>query len=550
MKEKKAISLQILKRYPFAVNLSLAVIGAFLFTLAHPNVLFTTGISVFGYIAIVPFFLLIKRASIKSSALWGAFSGGLSYFLFNFWIIFSYPIAIYAMIIYYALQYALLFIFFKIIDVTHKKYSFFFNAVAWTAFEYLKSLMFLGYPYGILGYTQWTNPIVIRSAAIFGVWGISFMLVLCSAIIAQIIFSLYNDENFYKLQKIYIKQIFIWLLLFLTILGYGVFSNTDYSNYKTKKIALIQPNSDPWIGNIEIYKQNYEVLRDLSENAISKNKNIDLIVWPETAFIPRIKWHYKYARDTSYVELVRDLLNFLNKQSVPFLIGNDDAVSVATDYSDPESGRIDYNAALLFIPKKNVNPPNPQTYRKMHLVPFTEHFPYKKLFPRIYKFLSENDAHFWQKGEEYTVFEMDGLKFSTPICFEDCFGYISANFVKNGANLIVNITNDAWANSIVSQNQHLSMAVFRAVENKVPVVRAASSGQTVYIDPNGKIVALLEPFTENFLITDVPLLTHEHKTVYSLTGDLFAKIVLIIAIVILTSSIFKLIFKKTDISKN
>ncbi|MCX7657002.1 MAG: apolipoprotein N-acyltransferase, partial [Treponemataceae bacterium] len=156
-------------------------------------------------------------------------------------------------------------------------------------------------------------------------------------------------------------------------------------------------------------------------------------------------------------------------------------------------------------------------YRKIHLVPFTEHFPYKKQLPWVYEALRNADTHFWKKGTEYTVFESRGLRFATPICFEDTFGYFSREFVRRGAEIIVNLTNDAWAHSLACQMQHATMAVFRAIENRRSVVRATASGQTCAIDPNGKITAMAEPFTETYLIAAVPLVSE--ATLYTAWGD-------------------------------
>lgn len=533
---EKIGSIHLKKKSRFPLNLILAILGAFLFAASHPNILFTSGLSFLGYIALIPLFLLIKRIYIKTSFVWGGFTGVCLYFLFNFWIIFFHPAAIYIIIAYYFIVYSLLFLVLKIIDLSFPKYGFIFEAIAWVAFEYIKTLMFMGYPYGILGYTQWKFPLLIRSASIFGVWGISLILVFFSSLCAEIILKCMQGGNFRSIFALYGKYAAAWLGCFFALIAYGLYAKQDYSAAEFKKIALIQPNTDPWIGNIEVYKRNFYTLKTLSENAISEHKDISLVVWPETAFIPRIRWHYKYANDVEAAVLVRELLEFLNKQQVPFLIGNDDAVFKENTGKGSSSGRVDYNAALLFIPQQNVIPPEPATYRKMHLVPFTEHFPYKHIFPRIYAYLNENNTHFWEKGEERTVFDVNGMKFGTPICFEDCFGYISADFVKKGARLIVNITNDAWAQSLVCQNQHLSMAVFRAVENRVPLVRAASSGQTAYIDPNGSIKAELTPFVSGFLIAEVPLLTERHKTVYSFAGDFFAQTALVLMFAVLCAA--------------
>ena len=510
----------------FSLNLLLTVLGAVFFALSHPNYLYLNGFGFLAYAALLPFFLLLKRTKLKFSFLWGAFSGCFSYFLFNFWIIFFHPIAIYIIIGKYCIIYSLLFFVLKIIDSYVVKYGFIFQAIAWVAFEYFNTLGFLGYSYGIMGYTQWNFPVLIRVSSIFGVWGISFLLVFFSACTASFLFEFYKEKDTKNVYKRYKLPMMIWLGTFFAFILYGAFTKIDFSDNSKVKIALVQPNHDPWVGNFEVYKNNYEDLKILSEKALKDYPDLDLVVWPETAFIPRIKWHYKYSDSSNPSSgLVRDLLNFLNNQRVPFLIGNDDGV-LDEKFSDNsldnlEEKRLDYNAALLFIPKKNVLPPEPQTYRKTHLVPFTEHFPYQKLFPRLYEFLKENDTHFWEKGKEANLIEFKNLKIGTPICFEDTFGYISKAFSRNGANIIINLTNDAWANSAVSQYQHLSMAVFRAVENRLPVLRATSSGQTAFIDQNGNIQKMLPPFIKDILVADVTVLTERHKTVYSYLGDFF-----------------------------
>jgi apolipoprotein N-acyltransferase len=181
-------------------------------------------------------------------------------------------------------------------------------------------------------------------------------------------------------------------------------------------------------------------------------------------------------------------------------------------------------------------------YRKLHLVPFTEHFPYEKQLPWIYRALENADTHFWEKGTEATVFETRGVKFSTPICFEDTFGYLSRDFVLNGAELIVNLSNDAWSDSLPAQMQHLSMAVFRAVENRRSMLRSTASGQTAALDPNGKILAMAEAFTESYLSAEVPVLTP--ITVYTRYGDYLGKVFTLAAFLLLIPGLFLYILSK------
>ena len=117
-----------------------------------------------------------------------------------------------------------------------------------------------------------------------------------------------------------------------------------------------------------------------------------------------------------------------------------------------------------------------------------------------------------------TVFEAGGVHFSTPICFEDTFGYLGRGFVRRGADVLVNITNDAWSFSVPGAVQHMTMAVFRAVENRRSVVRATNAGITCLIDPNGRVLERLPAFTEGVLVAEVPLYT-EGTTLYVRWGD-------------------------------
>jgi apolipoprotein N-acyltransferase len=270
------------------------------------------------------------------------------------------------------------------------------------------------------------------------------------------------------------------------------------------------------------------ILKRLSDEALEADPKPDMVVWSETAFVPRIYWHETYRDDPASWLLVKDLLDYLALQDVPFVIGNDDARrDPAKNPNAYENHRIDYNAAILYENGKMT-----EVYRKLHLVPFTEHFPYEKQFPAIHRALINADTHFWEKGTDVTVFKGPGFKFSTPICFEDTFGYLSRKFVLNGAQVIVNLSNDAWSQSLPAQNQHLSMAVFRAIENRRSMVRATASGQTCSIAPNGKIIAMAAPFTEAWLTVAIPVVNN-HTTLYTRWGDFLAVCFTALAVLLL-----------------
>jgi apolipoprotein N-acyltransferase len=163
-------------------------------------------------------------------------------------------------------------------------------------------------------------------------------------------------------------------------------------------------------------------------------------------------------------------------------------------------------------------------------VPFTEYFPYRDLFPGIYDWLRKADTHFWQQGDAYTVFTQDNVDFAVPICFEDTFGSISREFVRAGAGVLINISNDAWSHSRVAEMQHMSIALFRAVENRRSLVRSTASGITCTIDPNGRIIAMLKPHAAGFLVSGIPV-TSVRFTLYTRWGDLWAVIIVCVSVI-------------------
>ena len=147
--------------------------------------------------------------------------------------------------------------------------------------------------------------------------------------------------------------------------------------------------------------------------------------------------------------------------------------------------------------------------------------------PLLYKILKANDYHWWEKGSESVVFETsNGIRFSTPICFEDVFGDVCAGFIENGADLLINMTNDSWSGSEAAERQHMAMAVFRTVENRRTMLRGTNSGMTCLITPDGKIQGEMIPFKMGHKIWEVPVYSSDTfgTTLYTDTVDLSAKI--------------------------
>ncbi|MDR1429913.1 MAG: apolipoprotein N-acyltransferase [Spirochaetaceae bacterium] len=511
----------------FLTQLGFLIAGILLFAASFPNPFFTNGLPLLAWVAYIPVFCLVNACSGKSSVLWGALYGYGAYGLFNYWLGSFHPLAGIIAGSVYALYFAVFFPVLKAASLLFRRRGYLVQWTLWIAYEYLRTLGFLGYSYGITGYSQWHLWPLTQIASIFGVWGVSALVVFPSAACAWVLRgldgqtpeqgrgvrqALKNSAVRFVLRERYILG--AWVFALALTLAFGLIQgNSGYAGRRHASVAMVQQNDDPWKGGLTAYRKNFEILKRLSLEALSGEIKPDLVVWSETAFVPRIYWHETYRDDQGSYLLVRDLLDFLESQDVPFVIGNDDGrKEPARNPDSSRDYRVDYNAVILFDRGRQV-----EEYRKLHLVPFTEHFPYKKQFPGIYAALEKADTHLWEPGDALTVFDSRGIKFSTPICFEDTFGYLSRKFVLSGAELIVNLSNDAWSKSLSAQMQHLSMAVFRAVENRRSLVRSTASGQTCAIDPYGKILAMAPAFTEAQLTVPVPLM--DEKTPYTRWGD-------------------------------
>jgi apolipoprotein N-acyltransferase len=469
--------------------------------------------------------VLLRRVGLAASIFWGALYGYASYALFNYWLGAFHPLAGVIVNSIYLVYMAVVFFALRLAVVFFPRRAYIVQWAIWLGYEYLRTLGFLGYAYGITGYSQWQAIPLIQIAGIFGVWGVSALVVFPSAWLGAAVnkvdlggsVALGNKATFGGIASFFRSEkvsAIAWAAALVAALGYGLAAPSDYSSARQVNIALIQHNTDPWKGGILEYRNNFVRLRRLSDRALAAEPKPDMVVWSETAFVPRIYWHQIHRYDQASWLLVKDLLDYLAVQDVPFVIGNDDArMDPAKNPNAEEGYRVDYNAVMLYERGENTG-----IYRKLHLVPFTENFPFRKQFAAIYEVLLNNDTHFWEQGTEATVFDGPGFAFSTPICFEDTFGYLSRRFVQNGADLIVNLSNDAWSQSLPAQNQHLTMAVFRAVENRRAMVRSTASGQTCGIDPSGKIIAMAPPLAEAWLTVTVPIVEGKH-TLYTRWGD-------------------------------
>ncbi len=549
----------------FFIKLLLLLLSSASFWLSNPNVLFNDGLGLIAFLNYLPVFFLIKKSRFYEAVIYGAIYGALSYGLYGYWLQSFHPLGLIIVCLGYLIIGSLLFAALKWADLVTEKNTWLLQLFIVCGYEYLKTLGFFGVSYGVTAYTQWKNLYLIQLCAITGVFGLNLLVIFPSAFLFSFITKRHEKRRvlnqldsahkshisaYVKKEKALsiasLKLTYILGAVWLGLMGaaylYGAVCMKKPASEKTVTVAAIQNNESPWKNGIEEYSRNVKNLIQLTEEAQSLSE-VDFVIWPETAVAPSIIYNYDYGTDVRRFMLISQLLNFIDENNAVFVIGNSHEVELRG------AEKVRYNSALVFESGKNVHPPEPGIYSKIKLVPFTENFPFKNIFPALYIKLLNGDSHMWEKGDDYKVFDYRGLKFSTPICFEDTFSTVCRQMVLNGSRCFINLSNDSWSKSIPCQRQHLAMAVFRSVENRVPSVRSTASGVTCIISPNGKIEKMAPEFCEAYVIGKVPLLESPAEkgrgtTLFSKTGDLAGMAQALLAGLILIIQTFVVIIKK------
>ena len=439
----------------------------------------------------------------------------------------------------------------------------------WVSLEYVRSnLSFLSVPWGLLAHSQYQTLPVIQISSVTGAFGVSFLIVLVNATLVGLIYpfiskseeagatlvaleseglkhtlpsennppsSPFSKEGSINLLPVlkggweglkrgkYLIIITTSLLFFTLVYGYFTITNTITGN--KIKISLVQ-------GNIEQTKKwdrryrNYilERYEELSRQA-SKDQP-GLVIWPEAATPGFVL--SDFALKKRITELVREMNTY-------FLIGSSEYPKFQKTRSKVSGFG---NTALFFSPEGNVL----GQYLKIHLVPFAEYVPYQKLIPWPRFIVPEGMNVFEVPGNEITLFDLQEAKFGVLICWESIFPGLFRSFVKEGAHFMVNITNEGWFNKPTIFYQYVAMNVFRAVENRVYLVRCANTGVSCFIDPYGRVVDRVKDNKGQDIhvpgVLTVSVIATDSKTIYTRWGDWFSflNIACSIACLILTLS--------------
>ncbi len=364
--------------------------------------------------------------------------------------------------------------------------------------EYLQSLGTFAFPWCRLFVTQSACPALLQSASLFGSYFITYLILLVNALLVKC------DEKPFK------KRCVLALALFIANLAFGMgrmaFEETQYQKKDAYFSAVVLQGNYPYNA-----KQNdpvssiYTRYMSLADAALTARTTEapTLILLPETALPTNIA-----NADSTYARL---LSSVAVRKQITISAG---AFSVMTD---PEGEKTYGNSIFTFTPDGAMSKP----YSKRHLVPFGEYLPYRGLFDRFLPMVSENAAFSvdLSPGHGTVVQDTPCGRVGAIVCYESVFGDICRKSVSDGAEILLVATNDSTFGSSQALRHHLAQAQMRAVENNVPVLRAANTGISALIAPNGRVVRHTEPDETAFLTDTLPYGTG--RTLYNMVGDGF-----------------------------
>jgi apolipoprotein N-acyltransferase len=509
------------------------------------------GLALFAWFAISPLLFALQQGSALQSAVSGflfgclfvigSFSWALGLSQLNYLTFFIGSII-------FSLYFAAFGFFYQILSRNIKTWIIIGAPSLWIALEYLRSnFSFLSWPWNLLGHSQYQCLPIIQIADLTGVYGISFLIIMVNQILSQVpdipkikqFLALKKSETINKEEvtipresgaKWVISVVTVSVALLLT-LSYGWYQLTQPESGNSIPVALVQPNmiTRDLMPVADQVKQLQEYGR-LTQ--IAAREKPALIVWPASSLPAPL--------NTS--KLVQESLKRLTHQTGTYLLvggAGMEKFGPSRESSSPYS-----NTEFLISPRGEIE----KQYHKILLVPFNEYLPLQEII-RWPKWVTTLPQSFIS-GKEYTLFEISGIKFSSPICWESLFPDFFRRVVLEGANFMVSVTNEGFMGRTSGPYQSLAINVFRAVENRIAIIRSAPTGISAIIHPNGKIAERVQDsqgndlFVSGILIHQVPLT--EKRAFYTFYGDLFACLTSVIAVLMVLIS---LILRRRNFSR-
>ena len=371
---------------------------------------------------------------------------------------------------------------------------------AWVALEWVRTWLLGGFGWNPLGVALHQDLAMIQIVDITGVPGLSFLIVFVNLIVVIVVRRIISEFGPVFLTRIR-WEFSATMALIAFVFAYGVHAllRKDRSPTVPLRTVAIQPNiPQSEKQDLAMEEEIFERLDRLTSLAALSQPHTQLFIWPE-ASTPRSMFADEVNHDF--------VMEQARRTGSALLIGTLDF--------DLEG---DYNIAALFTD----NGRTLQRYRKIHLVPFGEYLPLRPLssaIPAVGQLVPSD----FTPGTEYKVLTLSDppIRLAALICFEDSLGVLTRRFVGQGAELLVNITNDGWFAQSPAASQHLANALFRAVENRRPLIRCGNTGVTCAVDIYGRVDLWINPFEEGFSAREVSVPTTSALTFYTRYGDWF-----------------------------
>ena len=384
--------------------------------------------------------------------------------------------------------------------------------VVWVATELGRTHVFGGFPWALLGYSQVTMLPVAQLASLFGVYGVSALVASVSAAAATLVATTSVRERVRAVGPVAAAVVLVAVWGSLRV-GRAEWTRAGVA----LRVGLVQGNVDQaekWqpARSAAIFQ---EYLR-MTRQAIGQGAQ--LVLWPESST------PFYFEEDRADADMVRMIAR---QARVPILLGSNQIEWRARD----NKGIADkyYNSAFLV----GADGSTAGVYRKMHLVPFGEYVPLRRVLFFAAPLVEAVGSGF-EAGDKAELLPIDGHLISTAICYEIVYPELVRRFVSGGSELLTTITNDAWFGSTSAPYQHFEQASMRAIEEGRYLVRSANTGISGIVDPYGRIVAESEIFQPAVIVGAVRMI--KESTVYARTGDVFAYLSVVATIAMLVLS--------------
>lgn len=481
----------------------LSALSGILLILIFP--FFDLGILAWG--ALIPWLWAIRTQAPYQAALYGLitgfiFFGGLLYWIYVVLTQYGHlpgPVSVFfllALNAYLAIYFGAFGYLFRLTSERYPWLEILLAPSIWVTLEYVRGFLFSGFPWELLGYSQYRFLAQIQMAEFTGVYGLSFLIVMVNVAIYQFIRKALEEGWLGASRHLVIAGI---LLIASNLYGAYRIDQIDGQLKADRpfKIVLVQGNirqDIKWEPSFQ--RETIRIYSDLTRQG--RLFAPDLIIWPETST------PFFFQEPSTLHSRVLELVDEVGS---PLLLG-------APGYEQHGRQVHYYNSAFVVTPQKGIT----GRYNKIHLVPFGEYAPFAEILDFTRSIIGAIGD--FTPGKGIQLLSLPWTQLGVLICYEAIFPDLTRQFVDRGARFLVNITNDAWFGRTSAPYQHFSMVVFRAVENRVSIARAANTGISGVIDPTGRIQIASGIFTSEVISGNIYL--NKSKTFYSRYGDLFA----------------------------